>query len=54
MSRPWSYPVILKMGRLNWKSSALTTRPLLLWQRYYFQKIRPCHAIHPMDALTLC
>ena len=28
LSRPWSYPVILNMGPLNWESSTLTTRPL--------------------------
>ena len=29
MSRPWSHPVVLKTGPLDWESSALTTRPLL-------------------------
>ena len=30
LSRPWSHPVVLNMGLLDWESSALTTRPLLL------------------------
>ena len=29
LSRPWSHPVALNMGPLDWKSSTLTTRPLL-------------------------
>ena len=29
LSRPWSHPVVLNMGPLDWESSALTTRPLL-------------------------
>ena len=29
LSRPWSHPVILITGPLDWESSALTTRPLL-------------------------
>ena len=28
LSRPWSHPVILITGPLDWESSALTTRPL--------------------------
>ena len=27
LSRPWSHPVVLNMGPLDWESSALTTRP---------------------------
>ena len=27
LSRPWSHPVVLNMGPLDWKSSTLTTRP---------------------------
>ena len=30
LSRPWSHPVGLGPGPLDWESSALTTRPLLL------------------------
>ena len=30
LSRPWSHPVVLDTGLLDWESSALTTRPLLL------------------------
>ena len=30
LSRPWSYPVVLNMGPLDWESSILSTRPLLL------------------------
>ena len=29
LSRPWSHPVVLNMGPLDWENSALTTRPLL-------------------------
>ena len=29
LSRPWSHPVVLNAGPLDWQSSALTTRPLL-------------------------
>ena len=28
LSRPWSHPLVLNTGSLNWESSALTTRPL--------------------------
>ena len=28
-SRPWSHPVVLNTGPLDWESSTLTTRPLL-------------------------
>ena len=27
LSRPWSHPVVLNTGPLDWESSALTTRP---------------------------
>ena len=29
LSRPWSHPVVLNTGLLDWETSALTTRPLL-------------------------
>ena len=29
LSRPWSHPVVLNTGPLDWQSSTLTTRPLL-------------------------
>ena len=29
LSRPWSHPVVLNTGLLDWESSALTMRPLL-------------------------
>ena len=29
LSQPWSHPVVLNTGLLDWQSSALTTRPLL-------------------------
>ena len=32
LSWPWSYPVILNPGPLDWESSTLTTRPLVLNQ----------------------
>ena len=28
LSQPWSHPVVLNTGPLDWESSALTTRPL--------------------------
>ena len=34
LSRPWSHPVVLNTGLLDWESSALTTRPLLHKQRH--------------------
>ena len=27
LSRPWSHPVVLNTGPLDWESTALTTRP---------------------------
>ena len=35
LSRPWSHPVVLSTGPLDWESSALTTRPLLHIHIYY-------------------
>ena len=29
LSRPWSHPMVLNTGPLDWESSALTTRPLI-------------------------
>ena len=29
LSRPWSHPVVLNKGPLDWESSAITTRPTL-------------------------
>ena len=29
LSQPWSRPVVLNTGPLEWESSALTTRPLI-------------------------
>ena len=36
--RPWSHPVVSSMGPLDWQSSALTTRPLLL---FFFWPMSP-------------
>ena len=41
LSRPWSHPVVLIMGPLDWESSALTSRPLLhkkclVWDHFGF------------------
>ena len=38
LSWPWSHPVVLYMGLLDWESSALTTRSLLDYPifRFYF------------------
>ena len=30
LSLPWSHPAVLKPGNLDWESSTLTTRPLLV------------------------
>ena len=30
LSQPWSHPVVLNTGTLDWESSTLTTRPMLL------------------------
>ena len=30
LSQPWSHPMVLNMGQLDWESSNLTTNPLLL------------------------
>ena len=35
LSRPWSHPVVLNTGPLDWESSALTTRPLQLINSRY-------------------
>ena len=35
LSQPWSHPMVLSMGPLNWESSALTTRPLLHKAQYH-------------------
>ena len=40
LSRPWSHPVVLNTGLLDWESSALTTRPLLHIQ-FWFPNIAP-------------
>ena len=29
VSRPWSHPVVLNMGPLDWESSALITKPVI-------------------------
>ena len=43
LSSPWNHPVVLNMGPLDWESSALTTRPLILISfyisRYHFAQI---------------
>ena len=35
LSRTWSHPVVLNTGLLDWESSVLTTRPLLLKCCFY-------------------
>ena len=35
LSRPWSHPVVLNTGPLDWESSALTTWPLLHKDWFY-------------------
>ena len=39
LSWPWSHPVVLNTGSLDWESSALTTRPLLHTRVYANHKI---------------
>ena len=36
LSHSWSHPVVLNTGTLDWESSALTTRPLLLCSKSCF------------------
>ena len=31
LNLPWSHPLVLNLKPLDWKASALTTRPLLLF-----------------------
>ena len=39
LSQPWSYPLVLNTGPLDYESSALTTRPLVtLFLRIYKNK----------------
>ena len=33
LSRPWSHPVGLNTGLLDWESYTLTTRPLLVYRK---------------------
>ena len=35
LSQPWSHPVVLNTGPLDWESIALTTRPLLSGSTVY-------------------
>ena len=42
LSRPWSHPVVLNTGPLDWESSALTTRQLLHSIKY-IKKSHPQH-----------
>ena len=44
LSRPWSHPLVLNTKPLDWESSALTTRPLLLtteWLLIFLPYIHP-------------
>ena len=48
--RPWSHPVVLNTGPLDWESSALTTRPLVHIYTYiyiYMFHIYPYRYIAP-------
>ena len=40
LSRPWSHPVVLNTGPLDWESSTLTTRPIL-WSTLSYRKLLP-------------
>ena len=46
LSRPWSHPVVLNTGPLDWESSALTTRPLL--QKYSFLICRSASSLYSL------
>ena len=41
LSWPWSHPVVLNTGPLDWESSALTTRPLLVVKALDYQSRGP-------------
>ena len=41
LSQPWSHPVALNMGPLNWEFSTLTARSLLHEGNYSFSKTGP-------------
>ena len=44
LSRPWSHPVVLNTGPLDWESSAITTRPLL------FSELYICESTNPLES----
>ena len=45
LSRPWSHPVVLNTGPLDWESSAITTtRPLL------FSELSICESTNPLES----
>ena len=48
LSRPWSHPVVLNTGPLDWESSALTTRPLAI-QSICYQIVSPDIIFLPPD-----
>ena len=50
LSQPWSHPVVLNTGPLDWESSTITTRPCLkyFWKMYIYFLIW----IHSMQGLT--
>ena len=37
LSRPWSHPVVLNTGPLDWESSTLTTRPFAKWREMFLE-----------------
>ena len=43
LGRPWSHPVVLIQGPLDWESSALTTRPLPYDTAQFSAKLRDLH-----------
>ena len=55
LSRPWSHPMVFNSGTLDWESSALTTRPLILpqWQNPY-QMLEKLERYSIIDETTTC
>ena len=47
LSQPWSHPVVLNTGPLDWESSALTTRPLLKHEK---SSVAPTVTLNPIPA----
>ena len=61
LSRPWSHPVALITGPLDWESSALTTRPLsmadrlfsALWNKFQVGSCLKCYSFLHVSSCML-